>query len=169
MRCPQCGREHLLLEPAFRRPDVVIALSTEERGRRVMESDDMCFIGPGMADEHPRFFLRTVLPVRMTDVDGDTEWGIWVEVAERDAKHALELWDDPKQVEEPAFAGSIANRIKGYPDTTGLPVRVQLTGPSTRPRSEFAPTAAHPLVNECRAGVTTQKVIEWLGEEACRT
>jgi hypothetical protein len=167
MRCVICGRDHELLEPSFRRPDAVIALSPEERRRRVTENDDMCLMGPGGVDDVPRFFIRTVLPVRLTDVAEYTKWGFWVEIAEEDAKRAWDLWEDPRQAEEPSFAGRIANRVEGYPDTIGLPVQVQLTGPTSRPKASFEPRAVHPLADECRTGVTTQKVLAWLGERVC--
>lgn len=167
MRCAKCGRDHALLEPSFRRPDAVIALPAEERRTRVSENDDMCFIRPGSADALPRFFLRTVLPVRLTDVADHTQWGFWVEIAEADAKLAWDAWDDPRQSEQPPFEGCVANSVKGYPDTIGLAVRVQLTGPGTRPRATFEPVVVHPLAEECRGGVSTQKVLAWLGERAC--
>lgn len=101
---------------------------TSERRKRVNENDDLCLMAPGGGDEMPRFFLRTVLPVPLTDVADYTQWGFWVEVAETDARRAWDLWDDPRQGEEPAFEGRIANRVMGYPDTIGLAVRVQATG-----------------------------------------
>lgn len=48
MKCTQCGKEHTLLEPSFRRPDVVFALPPEERRRRVVrESNDVCVFEGG--------------------------------------------------------------------------------------------------------------------------
>jgi hypothetical protein len=133
-----------------------------QREKRVKESDDFCGIREGDGDEVSRFFLRTVLPVPLTDIGGNTQWGLWIEVAEADAKRAWDLWDAPDQAQEPPFHGFVANHIKGYPDTVGLPVVVRLTGPTTRPRSVFPKDLVHPFADECRAGVTSHRVHEWL-------
>jgi hypothetical protein len=104
---------------------------------RCLKGDDFCCIRAGEGNEVPRFFLRTILPVPLTDIGGNTQWGLWIKVAEADAKRAWDLWDAPDQAQEPPSQGFVANHIKGYPDTVGLPVVVRLTGPTTRPRSEF--------------------------------
>ncbi len=168
MKCPRCNSEHELLEPTFRRPDAVVEMPADERQKRVMEGDDLCTIKAGGADEIPRFFLRTVLPVQLTDRDDYTQWGLWVEVAEPDARRAWELWDSPEQAREPPFQGWLANQVQGYPDTLGLPVQVQLTGPTTRPRSSFEIGASHPFASDCLMGVNTRKLLEWLGGQGCK-
>jgi hypothetical protein len=163
VKCSRCGKEHELLEPSFRRPDIVAEMSTEQKQRRVeKDGDDLCIVRAGDGDEVRRYFLRAVLPVRITDRGEDTRWGLWVEVPEANARRAWDLWNSPAQNHEPAFAGCIANRIPGYLDTIGLLVEVQLTGPTTRPRALFASTVDHPFAVDCRAGVTTHTVLAWL-------
>jgi hypothetical protein len=162
VKCTQCGKEHELLEPSFKRPDAVFEMPSAQRQSRVQEDDDLCSIRSGDGDEVARFFLRTVLPVRITDRDDYTQWGLWVEVPEVHARRAWELWDTPQQASEPPFWGCVANRIQGYPDTIGLPIRVQLSGPSTRPHASFDAGLEHPFVDECRAGVSTHRVLDWL-------
>src|SRR5687768_10013078 len=153
MRCPTCDTEHELLEPSFRRPDVVFAMDADER-KGVRDGDDFCAIPPRPGSE-ARFFLRTVLPVRLTDHDAWTQWGLWVEVSEEDARCTWDLWDSPEQATAPPFPGRIANEIAGYPTTIGLPVSVQLTGPTTRPKASIPPDTVHPFADECRRGVAT--------------
>jgi hypothetical protein len=163
VKCSQCGKEHELLEPSFRRPDIVAEMSAEQKHRRLeKDGDDLCILRAGDGDEVARYFLRAVLPVRITDRGEDTRWGLWVEVPEAAARRAWDLWDSPAQGDEPAFAACLANKIPGYPDTIGLPVDVQLTGPSTRPRALFDSTVDHLFAAECRAGVTTHTVLGWL-------
>jgi hypothetical protein len=167
VKCPLCNTEHELLEPTFRRPDAVVRMPQDERARRVEEGDDLCRIAAGGGDEISRFFLRTVLPIRLTDIDNYTHWGLWVEVEERHARRAWELWDSPDQAKEPPFTGCVANEIAGYPDTIGLPVQVRLTGPSTRPCASFEADVVHPFAEECRQGVSCGRVLEWLGGTGC--
>ena len=165
MKCPQCETEHELLEPAFRRPDEVFRLPREDRASRVDEDDDLCRMRVSLDSEVPavyRYFLRTVLPVRIPDVDDFTQWGIWVETTELDMFRVRELWSDPRQALEPPFQAKIANAIPGYPSTLNLPVFVQLNDPSTRAAAYFSAQLEHPFAHECRAGVTVPRVVEWL-------
>ena len=169
MRCSRCGSEHELLEPSFLRPDAVVEMPEVQRQSRVEENDDLCRVLMGDGDEVPRFFLRTVLPVQLLDVDDYTQWGLWVEVEEKHAHRAWELWDSLDQDQEPPFPGFVANQVAGYPNTIGLPVEIQLTGPTTRPRSSFSKELEHPFVQECRAGVNTPRVLEWLAGRGCES
>jgi hypothetical protein len=161
MKCSICGEEHELLEPAFARPDVIFAMTAEEKRGRVSESNDLCALRG--VDEPDRYFVRGVLPVRLLDAPDTTAWGLWAEVAEDDAKDIYDRWDDPDQAAHPAFEATLANQIPGYPDTLGLPLALRLTGPKTRPALAFAGSSIHPFVRECLAGVCVHRVMEWLG------
>jgi len=158
-RCAKCGVEHELLDPVFNRPEAFIALSPEERKSRARSTDDVCVIRLREASE--RFFVRTVLPVRVTSYPDGLGWGVWVELGGPDFARIHELWDDEEQASEPPFAGHLANRIPSYPDTVGLPVSVQLTGPTSRPEASFRGEVEHPFAAECRAGVTLHRAAEW--------
>jgi hypothetical protein len=162
VRCARCQTEHELLEPAFGRPDDVAAMSAEERGKWVADGDDRCRIEPHGDLRSPRCFVRTVLPVQLTDVDDYTQWGLWVEVEETHARRMAELWNEPSQGAEAPFPGRLANQIPGYECTINLPVMVQLTGLTTRPSASFDASTAHLFVEQCRAGVTSERVLEWL-------
>ena len=95
-------------------------------------------------------------------------WGLWAEVDDVAFRRILELWADPEQDKAPAMPGTLANRVPGYPDTTGLPVVLKMTGVSTRPALAFEDLGRnHPFVNECTDGVTTHRLMEWL--DAFRT
>jgi hypothetical protein len=159
LRCPDCGEDHGDLEPAFRRPDVIAALSATERRDHAKESDDLCAL---RGDDGVRFFVRCVLRVRLVDVEDDTHWGLWAEIDGDDFQRILELWSDPVQATEPPKPGRIANRVRGYADTIGLPVLVRLTGPTSRPLLELPADSAHPFAVECLAGVKAHRVAEWL-------
>lgn len=165
MKCPHCDTQHELLEPAFRRPDEVVRLPGKDRASRVDEDDDMCRVRVSADSELPaayRYFLRTVLPVRIAGLDDFTQWGIWVETSERDMFRVRELWSDPRQALEPPFGAKIANAVPGYPSTLNLPVFVHLADPTTRAAAYFPAQLEHPFAQDCRAGVTVPRVVEWL-------
>ena len=96
------------------------------------------------------------------DAAGHTAWGIWAEVAESDFHQIVEKWSDPQQGELPPMEARLANGIPRYPETVGLPAMLQLTGPTTRPELTFDGSSIHPFVVECRHGVCTHRVMEWL-------
>jgi hypothetical protein len=161
MKCPTCGEEHEILDPAFRRPEAVVELSDADRTARAKEDDDLCTLWASDVEPN-RYFVRCVLKVDLLDGDEPAAWGLWAEVAEPDFNRIVERWSDPDQAGVPPMLASIANRVPGYPDTVGLPAALHLTGPSTRPELTFAGPSIHPFVQECKRGVCTHRVMEWL-------
>jgi hypothetical protein len=151
-----------LLDPAFRRPDEVFAMSGDERKSRVKESDDLCMLRGPSPDDPCRYFVRCVLPVKVLDVEETVAWGLWAEVHEQDFGIILDRWSDPAQSSLPPMDARLANRIAGYPDTLSLPSTVQLTGPTSRPRLSLPKDSIHPFALECMAGVCIHRVMEWL-------
>lgn len=162
MKCSQCNEEHQLLQPAFLRPTAVVGMPRDDRALRVKESDDFCIIRPWMEERTERFFIRCVMPVTVRDLAEGTAWGLWAELEQGDFETTLLHWRDPDQAKVPPFNGRLANTIRHYPETLGLPVSVQLTGLKTRPALQFDASVGHPLAAEVRAGVTIHRVDEWL-------
>lgn len=158
-KCARCGSEHELLDPTFRRPEAYVRLEREFQERYAKADDDLCEIT--LPEEPPRYFVRGVLPVAVRDVPNGIGWGLWAEVAEPAFERILELWLAPDQASEPPMEGTLANVVPGYPDTLGLPLVVQLTGPTSRPELYFASAPEHPFVQECRSGVDVHSASEW--------
>jgi len=161
MKCSTCGEEHALLEPAFTRPDVIFAMSAEQKKGRVLERDDICGLR-GEEGSPGRYFVRCRLPVRLLDAPETSGWGVWAEVSEEDATTIWNAWDDPEQDRVPPMQARVANRIPGYPDTIDLPVLLKLTGPKSRPQLLLSPESLHPFATECLAGVCVHRVKDWL-------
>jgi len=158
-QCRICGQEHEFLDPTFRRPEAYVRLDSRTRNEDARADDNLCLIElPG---EPPRYFVRGVLPVSVPERPEGLMWGLWAEVSEAAFRRVLELWSAPDQSSEPPFDAELANVIPSYVDTLGLPMRVYLTGPTTRPRFEFDATAHHPFVEECRLGVNAHRASEW--------
>ena len=164
-RCPTCGEEHDLssFEPTYRRPDAYLAVPAADRYFRTIVGTDDCRVRDE-DDTNRRYFLRVLLPMRVRGELEPCSWGIWVEVDEASFDRTRELWDvsESEQRREPPFGARLANQLKGYADTVGLPGRVQLTGPETPPIFTFDLQVAHPLAAEQRTGVYPERVVEWL-------
>ena len=165
MRCSTCGEEHDLLDPSFSRPDVIFAMSPEQKKDSVLENDDICALRSEGAGPN-RYFVRCVLPVRLIDSPGTSCWGLWAEVSEEDSVVICNAWDDPEQSKIPPMQARVANRIPGYPDTIDLPVLLRLTGPTSRPELALMADSLHPFARECLAGVCVHRVKDWLEQRA---
>jgi hypothetical protein len=156
--CSTCGAEHDVLDPTFRRPEAFQRLSSESRDQHAKANDDLCEI---FLPEGPRHFVRGVLPVEVEGLPDDVWWGLWAEVEQPVFRRILELWSDADQTSEPPFDGTLANVIPSYPHTLGLPLSIQLTGPTSRPEFRFPPSLSHPFAEECHAGVDVHRAAEW--------
>lgn len=153
-RCQQCGKEHeeINTQIGFAKPDVYFEVPEAERDKRVVVNSDICYI------DRRRFFARGVLQV---PVHGHEHfgWGIWVEMGAADFIRYLELYEDPDQANESPFRGHIATSIPAYGENTlGIPVAIQLTGPTTRPLFFVEPGVDHLLAQEQSNGVTVDRV-----------
>ncbi len=157
--CAKCGAEHDLLDPAFRRPDAFVRLDPRSQDEHAKANDDLCRIT--LPDTAERYFVRGTLPVDVVGQPDGISWGLWAQVPEAAFERILELWSDADQESEPPFEGSLANVIPSYPNTLGIPLRVHLTGPTSRPEFCFASEAHHPFVQECQSGVDAHRASEW--------
>jgi hypothetical protein len=164
-RCPTCGEEHDLsdFEPSYRRPDAYLNVPEDERAYRTIAGSDDCRVRDA-DDSNRRYFLRVLLPIPVRGEAETCNWGVWVEVSEAAFERTRELWDSPpsEQAAEPVFPACLANELKGYPESLGLPGVVQLTGPTTAPRFTLAADVEHRLAQEQRDGVYPERVVEWL-------
>ena len=101
-----------------------------------------------------------MLPLPVREREDPYRIGIWVEVERTAFDRVHELWDDPAQDKEPPFQAKLANDIPSFPVSCGLPVRLQLTSPKTRP-DVFVPEGEHPLHREQCLGITAHRASEY--------
>jgi hypothetical protein len=163
VRCATCGQEHDLVtvEPNYSWPDAYHEVPKKQRKYLTSFGTDDGRIR-NAEDTERRHFLRVLLSVPITGESADVAWGVWVEVSAADWERAYERWEDPKQAEEPPFPARLANSLRGYEGTLGLPGTVKLTGPGMAPLFELDADVEHPLVQEQREGVTRERVVEWV-------
>jgi hypothetical protein len=154
--CVSCGKVHSIddLELTFKRPDVIFALPSAERESRTKETDDLCAL------DWQRYFVRAVLPLPVHGRDADYCLGVWAEIDEPSFRRIVDTWSMEDQSAEPIFQGTLANCVRGLPDTLGLSVGVQLMGPKKRPRLQVA-ESGHPLFLEQQNGITAHRASEY--------
>lgn len=163
VRCATCGQEHdlLAMEPSYAWPDAYLEVPEDQREYLTNFSKDDGRVR-NADDTERRHFLRVLLSIPIRGTDADCAWGVWVEVNAADWERAYDLWDDPKQSKVPPFPAQLANALKGYEGTLGLPGRVKLTSPKTAPLFELDAGVDHPLAREQREGVGPERVVEWV-------
>jgi hypothetical protein len=156
LKCSQCGKEHAPedIELFFKRPDEIACMERELRDREVKENDDLCMISES------RFFIRGVLPLPVNDWGRSYNIGLWVEVEEQAFGRVCRLWSDPNQQQEPPFPVSIANSIRGMPNSLGLPAELRLTGPTSRP-SIHVVEKSHPLFSQQAEGISAHQAYDY--------
>ncbi len=142
------------MELTFRRPDDAANLTQEERERTVKENSDLCIIAG------KRFFIRGVLPLKVEARELEYNVGLWVEVEQAAFQRIYDLWDEPEQDSEAPFAARIGNSIPTLPGTIGLSAKLQLTGPTSRPKVFVAPSS-HPLYTEQTEGISAHRAHEY--------
>jgi hypothetical protein len=127
--CSCCGKlvPATDTELAFRRPDVIAALTEVERSSRCKEDDDLCVL------DGEKFFVRGTIPLNVHAQADTYAIGAWAEVALTDFQKILELWSDENQVLTPAFRGTLANQIPATLHSFGCALEIKLAGPTTRP------------------------------------
>jgi hypothetical protein len=163
VRCTTCGEESdlLAMEPSYSRPDAYFEIPKDQREFLANFSSDDGRIR-NAEDTERRHFLRVLLSIPIRGEARDVAWGVWVEVSPADWERAYDLWDDPKQGKEPPFPAKLANTLRCYEGTVGLPGQVQLTSPKAAPVFTLDPDADHPLARDQREGVQIDRVIEWV-------
>lgn len=156
MKCSQCGNEHAPedIELFFKRPDEIAAMEGSQRAEVVEESEDLCVIS------RSRFFIRGILPLPVPERDQAYNIGLWVEVQEESFGRIWQLWSDPDQYKERHFSASIANSIRGLPNTLGLTAELRLTGPTSRP-SVHVVEDRHPLYAQQAKGISAHQAYEY--------
>jgi hypothetical protein len=158
--CAQCGQPHRELEPAFRRPDALLAVPPAERADRVRQSDDLCSI------DDTAFFIRCVAPIPVAGRAAPFHWGFWVQVSRPDFEGYFSHFDADPPLDHPGFPGTISNQTSLLPPTLGLPVHVVMGRGSARPRLMLL-DGAHPLTRDQERGVTETQVAAWVARLPC--
>jgi hypothetical protein len=150
--CSVCGEHHAgrLLDIRVSLPDVIHALSEEERERRTWLADDFAVLDDDL------FFVRGLLELPIPTLESRFAYGVWIQVAQRDFTFLMEHWDDPAQLRFAPTDGTLANELGPYVATAGLPARLQPISPDLLPLVEVL-AADHPLALDQRRGISESR------------
>lgn len=163
IRCSSCGDEHdpSDIEPSFDCPAAYIEVPAEERAKRIVATDGTVVIDDYTPDA--RFFLRGVLviPVRSGWPRDGCGWGVWTEVEEAEFDRLVAAGNEPERTNEAPILGRLANELKPFPASQGLPVLLRIQPPGTAPLVDVL-AADHPLGVAQAEGVYPEDVLEWI-------
>ena len=146
--CSVCGEYHdeQLLDIRAGLPDPVFELDDTERDARADVGDDWCVL------DDERFFVRGLVELPVPALRDQFRFGAWVEVARDDFAKLGRLWHDPGGLRHPPFAATLANELRPYAGTAGLPVLLRLEDVERLPSIEVL-DGEHPLGRDQRDGV----------------
>ena len=153
--CGTCGQYHTGLpkDVAFIAPLHWDQIPETERHNRGELTPDFCNI------DDRDFFVRGLLPIPILESDQFFMWGVWTSLSVENYSRMIQLWHDPKIVDEPPYFGWLSNKLPGYPDTLNLRTTVQSKNVNWRPYITLEPTD-HPLAIEQRNGISYARVQE---------
>lgn len=155
-KCSDCGKAHPVtdIELTFRRPDEIAALSSDEIEERCNYSDDIYIL------DDERYFIRGLIPLPVHDSGTPYCIGTWAEVSLEAFTRIYELWESDSQASEPAFDGQLANSIPSIPGSFGVMLKINLTGPTTRP-SFIVNDAGSQLAQQQSMGISRHRAYEY--------
>ena len=108
----------------------------------------------------PAYFVRGVLEIPVVDLGETFRYGVWSSLSERSFTRMVDLWDDPRRIDEPPYFGWLSNSLPGYAEPTlNLPAYVVVRALELRPSIELH-DGDHPLIREQRDGITVARVRE---------
>ena len=157
--CSVCGEYHdeLMLDIRMSYPEPVFELSEPERDERAEVGKDSCVFESADGSEH--FYVRALLEIRIPSLGQSFGYGVWVEVDGPTYDRLGELWLDENGLEEPPFAGRLANELAPYKGTFGLPLMLQLRDVDRLPSAEVV-ESDHLLRAEQREGISETRAQE---------
>ena len=115
-------------ELTFMRPDVIAALSSEEREARcTQEWED------GYTFDEERFFVRALIPFPVDSAEDDYCLGAWVEINKADYLSIVEDWDNDIASPSKVVNGTLANQIPYSKNSVDCSVKLVATDNNSRP------------------------------------
>jgi hypothetical protein len=147
--CTHCGNYHAELprSASFEAPIQWTEAATGESRPGTYLDSEVCSI------EGKDFFIKGNIEIPIQNSSEKFVWTVWVSLSKENFERAIDLWDEPRRVEEAAHFGWLSNRIPGYPDTVNLKTNVHTRAIGIRPCIELEPTD-HALAIEQRHGIT---------------
>ena len=146
--CSCCGEslEGMPTDFGFTLPDEVHELGYTERYERTRHNADLCTL------DGSRYFIRGVLPVPFTHIEGSFRWGVWVEVDRDTHDFYLKNFSADNTATAPAF-GRLANRIPAHPDPGPEQLEVRFGDETSRPELRLLPASSHALARDQHEGI----------------
>lgn len=153
-RCPSCTNIHDGFPAlAYAMPDVIFALSGDERERRAIVSSDLCIL------DDERYFIRAILRLDVAGYEDSFEYGPWVEVdAKTFSRYAVwyNLGTYPGWQDAP---GRIANAFPASAQPTlGLACRLVIPATGRERPSVTVSDDRHQLFADQANGMTFERV-----------
>ena len=160
IECSNCGgKHHGLFDVAYGKPDAWPGSEEKRPNAEVLSvshvlTEDFCIL------DGRYFFIRAALLLPIRGAEGAAlGLGVWCGLLEEKFQAYVESFDEGLQARFGSWAGRLSNRLRGYPDTLNLRVRVHPLDGRRRPQLTLVDDD-HPLTREQRDGVTCERLLD---------
>jgi hypothetical protein len=115
--------------------------------------DDFCVI------KGEYFFIKGNIEIPILDDKSTFALSVWSSLRKDIFQRAIDLWNEPKRVEDPPYFGWLSSEVPGYQNTINLKTHVHTRAVGVKPFIELEETD-HPLALEQKAGISLARVAE---------
>ena len=152
-QCRTCGKWHEGLPRDY-------AYDAPYYWSESLKADPTCFLNSDLCViKNNDYFVRGLIEIPVIGRQHSFRWGVWVSLHKRNFDKMVDLWSDPKLLDEPPYFGWLSNSIDLYPETLNLKTNVHSRAINERPIVVLQETD-HPLAVEQRHGIAPERVRE---------
>ena len=154
-KCSCCGQVYDEVPLCFGGdfPDYYFSVPPDERDKRIELQQSLCVVDK----EH--FFHRGRLTIPIVDYKDNLIFNVWTSISEENFGIRMDLWEDPKRVEQESYFGWLQTIVPTYGDTLNIKTIAieQVVGliPEIKIIEEN-----HPLKADQDNGITYKKALE---------
>lgn len=157
--CECCGTEYdkipLYFGSSF--PDYYFSVPPNERGQRIELEDSLCVV------DQSHFFHRGFLTIPITDYPEDLVFSVWTSISEDNFGLRMDLWENPKRVDQDPYFGWLQTDIPTYVDTLNIKTKAYECEVGLIP-DIFVYEEDHQLTIDQRDGITFKQASEIVKE-----
>jgi len=115
-KCPCCGKLYDELPLCFGAefPEYYFSIPTGERNERIEMKESLCVV------DETHFFHRGRITIPITDFSEDLIFNVWASISEENFNRRMNLWNDPKRVEEKPYFGWLQTYVPTYGETLDI-------------------------------------------------
>lgn len=153
-KCSCCGQVYETLPLCFGAdfPDYYFSIPPNERAERIELQQSLCVVDK----EH--FFHRGRLTIPLIDYSENLIFNVWTSVSEDNFGIRMDLWEDPKRVNQVPYFGWLQTIVPNYGNTLNIKIIAIEQAVGLIPEIKVI-EENHPLAIDQGNGITYKKAL----------